>query len=223
LGAKVISLSKNQGFSYANNVGAAATESQVLLFANPDLMIDAHDIPGLAKLALKAGGIVAPQLLNSDGSAQENGRQIPYLHRKLKHMFGAQDHQKDPYLVIAEPGEILDAVWVMGAAIAISRSSFTKLGGWDPRFFIYYEDHDFGLRARKNGLPVKIDGNTRWRHGWARETSKAKSLKPWRHEIGSALKFYARYPWAFLPIWPPPKYARPKRKVLRPDELHQFS
>lgn len=214
LGARVIPLSENMGFSYANNVGAATSSSDVLLFANPDLRFNNSEIQPLAHRALACQGIVAPQLLNPDGSPQENGRGIPYIHRKLRHMFGSQHPQTDPYLIIAKPDEVVETLWVMGAALAIPRIVFESLGGWDDQFFIYYEDHDLGIRARRAGFPVTIDGSIRWVHGWARETSRTRSLSPWKHELASAFRFYIRFPWAFAPVLPPPRYTNLNRNLL---------
>lgn len=206
LGARVISLDTNNGFSFANNVAAASSSADVLIFANPDLRLNIEDVPALASRALETSGIVAPQLVNSDGSPQENGRGIPYIHRKLRHMFGTHNLDSDPYLIVASSGEVVDALWVMGAALALPKQVFDSLGGWDNRFFIYYEDHELGIRARKAGVRVLIDGNLRWEHGWARETAARKSWKPWAHELASALRFYSAHPWALVPLVRPPAY-----------------
>jgi GT2 family glycosyltransferase len=80
----------------------------------------------------------------------------------------------------------------MGAAIAGKKSTFTSLGGWDEKFFLYYEDSDICYRANALGLPITVIGDCRWVHGWARET-KGINLRAWRYELKSMLRFYRIY------------------------------
>ena len=88
----------------------------------------------------------------------------------------------------------LNAVaWVMGAALCGSRHTFNQLGGWNDTFFLYYEDHEIGLRAWTRGLPILVDTRVTWVHGWARATN-AFDFSAWRYEVASAFQFYKRYP-----------------------------
>lgn len=200
LGATVIDAGSNLGFSLANNLGAEIASGDVLVFCNPDVTVDEAGLRHLAERCTDDAGIIAPQLLNADGSLQENGRGTPFPHRKLLHMFTKRDPVHDPYLVFAGLGEQRDVVWAMGAAVAMHRRVFDRVGRWDGRYFIYYEDADICLRAHKAGVPVSLDGTVRWQHGWARETSKGMSLRAWRNEARSAMRFYASHPYCLLPV-----------------------
>lgn len=197
LGAQVVALDANCGFSAANNVGASVTDSDVLIFCNPDVTVTPDGIATLADRARRHGGIVAPQLVNADGSLQENGRGIPYPHRKVRHLMRLRDKR---YLRLAGPGELIDVVWVMGAALAITRADFHALGGWDSGFFVYYEDADLGLRAGRLGMGVRVDGDVRWHHGWGRETGRGFSAAAWRLEMASARRFYRKHPDCLVPV-----------------------
>jgi len=201
LGARVLRNEENRGFSAANNAGARAALGDVLVFCNPDVHFDA---PGLARLAEETTArraVIAPQLLNADGSMQENARGVPYPHRKLRHFFAKQrPGDVDQYLFYARPGQIREIVWAIGAAVAIPTSDFWAIGGWNERYFIYYEDSDFCLRARERGLPVLLDGSTRWFHRWDRATRKKFSWRAWRSEFRSAFIFYVSHPHCVLPV-----------------------
>ncbi|MFD6446566.1 glycosyltransferase family 2 protein [Promicromonospora sp. NPDC060204] len=197
LGAQVVALDSNQGFSAANNVGASATDGEVLIFCNPDVTVTPDGIATLADQVRQTGGIVAPQLVNADGSLQENGRGIPYLHRKVRHLLGWDD---PGYVRLAKASEVIDVAWVMGAALAITREDFLRIGGWDPGYFLYYEDHDLGLRMRSAGLPVRINGDVRWAHGWRRETRRNLTVAAWRNEFRSAARFYRQHPYCLVPL-----------------------
>lgn len=197
LGATVVRLPANVGFSAANNAGvAAARDADCLVFANPDVTVTQQGIDRLVARALAEGAITAPQLLNLDGSPQENGRRAPYLYRKVLHFAGSAASRAH-YEVTAGPDEVKDVPWVIGAAVVVPRTVFDAIGGWDAGFFVYYEDSDLCLRARGAGHPVLLDGGVRWVHAWARATRRTRSWRVWRIELRSALRFYRRY-WRLL-------------------------
>lgn len=194
LGARVVPLARNLGFGAANNIGLTAVRRPWVAFVNPDVRIDEPD--GLARLAALSrahGALVAPQLLNPDGTEQPNARGLPYLASKLAHrglpIPGAETRD---YARTGLTGPTYVA-WSIGAAVAAPTEVFRRLGGWDERFFIYYEDHDLGLRAWAAGVPVLVDPQVRWMHQWQRATTRPDP-KAWRHEARSAVRFYRRYP-----------------------------
>lgn len=199
-GARVIESGENRGFSYANNLAAQESTADVLIFVNPDVTVDRDGIERLARLCTALDGIVAPQLLNPDGSPQENGRQAPYLYRKVAHFVGSEESRRS-YEVTAAPGEIKRIAWAIGAAVAVPRHVFERIGGWDAGFFIYYEDSEICLRAREQGYPVVLTGDVRWPHGWQRATRRTFRWRVWKMEIRSMLRFYSRYPRLLLHPW----------------------
>jgi len=168
----VIRLGRNCGFGFANNVALSIARGKYVAFVNPDITVDYDSLQRLSMAIDEHGGLVAPQLVNPDGSLQPNGRGFPTLQHKL--------------------GNRKYVCWAIGAALAGSRSTIQELGGWSQRFFIYYEDSEICLRAWRSGKRVEIDGSVRWIHGWARATTSFH-LKPWMHEWASMLKFYSMY------------------------------
>jgi N-acetylglucosaminyl-diphospho-decaprenol L-rhamnosyltransferase len=194
-GASVVRLAKNVGFSAANNVGLARAAGDYIAFVNPDVAVRTSDLTRL-EAALREHGecLVAPQLLNLDSSPQPNGRGMPTMLRKVANRLSASE---TPYRVFASPGEVRFIAWAMGAAVAGRRDTFERLGGWDERYFVYYEDSDLGLRSWAAQVPVLLIGDVRWIHGWARETM-GLSLRAWRHELRGATRFFARYPGLLL-------------------------
>lgn len=197
-GADVLVLDRNRGFAAANNRGLAEATTPWVLFANPDVAVVEADLPALASTGTATGGLVAPQLLNDDGSVQRNGRGLPFLVDKFGHR-GVRLPGADTHRYLPETWRTPTYVaWVIGAAVGGPRALVDSLGGWDERFFLYYEDHDLGLRAWRLGAPVVVDPAVRWVHGWQRATMHA-SLTPWRREVASAVRFFRRYPELLLP------------------------
>jgi len=199
LGAsRVITLESNVGFGSANNVGLRAAQGLFIAFANPDVTVNFESMKVLAQAIDRTGGIVGPQLVNPDGSLQPNGRGLPTLASKVRnrlpHKFGIPGYQ-----LFAHKGQLIRVDWLIGAAVLGRKETFDAIGGWDERFFLYYEDSDIGLRAWLSGLSVELVGDANWIHGWARETTQFR-LDPWKREIASMAKFYSRYPSLLGPV-----------------------
>lgn len=193
LGARVIRLNQNVGFSAANNIGAHASRGELLGFVNPDVTVEPSTFAVLSDAISCTDGIVAPQLVYPDGTLQPNGRGLPTLSNKFRNRVGEGDVQGSYNIIPVEPG-LYNAAWLMGAAICMQRSTFITMGGWNARYFVYFEDAELGLRAHSMKIPVILDSRITWMHGWARAPKK-RSLRGWRLELTSAAQFYSQYPW----------------------------
>ena len=198
LGAEVIRMNTNAGFSRANNVGLQKTTSRYVAFVNPDVRIDASTLPLLGRLATERDAIVCPQLCNPDGSTQPNGRGLPFLVDKLAHRGIRLPWSSLDSYIPNTSHRLTFVAWAMGAAICGESARIRSSGGWDERYFLYYEDHAFGLDAWSRGQEVIVVPEARWTHAWKRET-KGLSLKPWLREIASASRFYGQHPVLLLP------------------------
>jgi len=200
LGARMVRLDRNMGFARANNAALALASTRFVAFVNPDVRVLPGSLGLLAETIDDFGAIVSPQLVDPDGSDQPNGRGLPYLVDKVANrgvlLPGAD---LGAYLPEIGPGPT-PVDWFMGAVVAGRRDDFTRTGGWDERFFLYYEDHVMGLRAWERGQAVLIEPRVRWVHGWARETSGGFRLAPWKREIASAVRFYRMFPELLLPL-----------------------
>ena len=192
LGARVIRLDENAGFSAANNRGLVESEGRYIAFTNPDVAVDWESLPALQATIDQTGGLVAPQLLNSDGTLQPNGRGAPLLAHKVLNRLSSQP-RRNGYQILTHGDERREVFWVIGAAVLGSADAVRSIDGWNERFFLYYEDKDICIRAWRSGLPVTLDGGARWTHGWARETSGFKVM-PWVREFQSMARFYSLYP-----------------------------
>ena len=194
LGAEVIQLPRNIGFSAANNIGLASVASPWVAFLNPDVTIaDAANLGRLARVAAANDALVAPQLLNPDGTEQPNARGLPFVADKVANRVGRFPGSRLEEYVRSGLTTPTYCAWVIGAAVAGRADLFRELGGWDERYFVYYEDHALGLRSWQAGHPVVLDPGVRWSHEWQRATTRLH-VTPWRHELRSATRFYAKHP-----------------------------
>ena len=149
----------NLGFAMACNQGAAGAKADFLLFLNPDtrLMPGSLERPAryLGSPHHEAVGIVGIQLLDTNGKVARNTARAPTARSMIGNSLGLDRVLPawfPPHFASNWPhGETRVVDQVMGAFFFVRRAVFEELGGFDERFFVYYEDLDFALRARARG------------------------------------------------------------------------
>lgn len=153
---------RNLGFGGAMNVGIRASEAEYVLIFNPDLIIQPGALEELKRFMdeHRDVGIVGPRLLNPDGSLQHSCYRLPtfflpaYRRTPLgKTPFGRKT--VDHYLMIGEDHSCtMDVDALIGACLFTRRSALDRVGLFDERFFLYYEDNDLCRRFWENGYRV---------------------------------------------------------------------
>jgi N-acetylglucosaminyl-diphospho-decaprenol L-rhamnosyltransferase len=84
--------------------------------------------------------------------------------------------------------------WAVAACLVIRREAFDQIGGFDSRFFLYFEDVDFAVRLRAAGYLLRYDPTVRVFHDF-RAASRSSFLAPAaRHHLRSAIRFYSHHP-----------------------------
>ena len=151
---------ENLGFAKACNQGASLASGQVLLFLNPDTSL----LPGslsepLKKLTAPEGmdiGVIGVQLLDNEGAVARSCAYFPSPAAILGQALGLDRFIPGlfrPHFMLDWAHDTTrDVDQVIGAFFMVRRSVFDILGGFDERFFVYFEELDFSLRARQLGL-----------------------------------------------------------------------
>jgi GT2 family glycosyltransferase len=152
----VIRNTENRGFAAACNQGAAGSDADYILFLNPDTRL----MPGSLELPVRylqsehheAVGILGIQLVDTEGRVARNTARVPSAWSMIGNSLGLDRLMPSvfPPLFVTEwaHDETRHVDQVMGAFFFVRRSVFEALGGFDERFFVYYEDLDFAMRAR---------------------------------------------------------------------------
>lgn len=150
-GARIEHLQANYGFSRASNVGARLAHGEILFFLNPDMEYRQGSFGSLkALLDQLPDSIVGARLMTTEGAMEpwSFGRQ-PTLARLLLGKIIGWDGQTR-----GRARRVLLVDWVSGAALALRRETFEAYGGFDERFFLYFEDVDLCRRAQARGATV---------------------------------------------------------------------
>lgn len=154
-GCKVVR-GQNVGYAAGINAGVAALpEAQTILILNPDVRLHPGSVERMFSTLMSSGaGVVAPRVLNSDGSLFRSLRREPTLLRATGLGFTKQA-LLDEYISDPEAYEHRQVVeWALGAALLVRTEVHDQLSGWDASYFLYSEETDFSLRAADHGWPT---------------------------------------------------------------------
>jgi GT2 family glycosyltransferase len=191
---------ENRGFAAGINEAAARANSELLLLLNPDTRVTPRAIEHLASYLASNPDVVAvgPKVVSPDGSLQATGRQFPGA---LTGLFGRTtlltrlwpgNPISRQNLVSAEAAAPVDVDWVAGTCVMIRTQAFREVGGFDERFFLYWEDADLCQRLRAQGGRVVFVPSAVVEHAAAQSSDRARvrSLVAFHR---SALRYYGKY------------------------------
>lgn len=147
LGAEVITNQRPQGFGANHNAAFRRCSAPYFCVVNPDIRLNMDPFPALIS-ALRDGrrGVAGPRVCDPEGRTEDSARRFPTvvrLTRKL--LFGAAGPD---YPVDRGP---LGVDWVAGMFMLFRSDAFREVGGFDERFFLYYEDVDICRRLLARG------------------------------------------------------------------------
>jgi GT2 family glycosyltransferase len=159
---KVICSEMNLGFAGANNRGFEIATGKYIILLNSDAFLCPGTLPTAVKKmeADPTVGLGGGRLVGSDYSWQPSARMFPSLlndfltisglaaQYPLSRFFGRSDR------TWADPGEPAEVDWVPGAFSIIRRNVLDRIGFFDQRFFLYFEEVDLCQRIRKAGHSI---------------------------------------------------------------------
>jgi N-acetylglucosaminyl-diphospho-decaprenol L-rhamnosyltransferase len=156
---RLIRNADNRGFGAACNQACAGSDADFILFLNPDtrLMPGSLELPAryLTSPHHETVGIVGIQLLDAEWRVARNTARAPTPLSMVGNSLGLDRLGLaifPPHFVTEwAHDETRHVDQVMGAFFFVRREAFEALGGFDERFFVYYEDLDFAQRARARG------------------------------------------------------------------------
>ncbi|QHT54775.1 glycosyltransferase family 2 protein [Cellulomonas sp. H30R-01] len=209
----------NAGFGAAVDTGvarAAALGCTSVVVVNPDARVTAAVLDALADaVATSPGTLVSPRVLRPDGR--------PWFTGGALDVAGARTRN------VEAPAGPQTAGWLSGACLAADVGEWTRVGGFDDDYFLYWEDVDLSARWTAAGGTLQVRHDLVVVHdvGGTQETagSRAKSPTYYRYNCRNRLVFAAKH----LPpadvrrwLWRTPAYAWQvllrggRRQLLRP-------
>lgn len=198
---RVIKNKANLGYGRANNQGFAEAEGRYMLVLNPDTVPLPGSLSALVAFADRhpRAAVVAPRLLNPDGTIQQAAFRFPSLWMALLDLFPlprlvpgrvrlrieqsvlngryTQQEAGDQPFRIDHP---------LGACMLINRQAYMTLGGFDPGLFMYSEEVDLAMRYSKEGWQLWQVPQARVVHlgrQSARQISERMFVELWRSRL----------------------------------------
>lgn len=205
---KFIPLAENRGYGGGNNAGIKAAQGKYVLILNPDVTVLSGAIERMYSFmeAHPEIGILGPQLLNPDGTIQPSCmrfyklltpvyRRISFLHyltwvKKELARFEMEDFDH------SNSKEVDD--WIFGPCLMVRKEAFDKVGGFDERFLLFFEDTDLCRRFKLAGWKIYYLADAKVIHMDERLSQKSKGLKALRHKttwihISSWIKYFWKW------------------------------
>jgi GT2 family glycosyltransferase len=195
----------NIGYGAANNMAFANTKempSEFLLTLNPDVeMAETALTAGLAFFAANpACGMITPVARAPDGAPLHLVKRYPkplilairgfapaFVKRALQHRLDDYDMADRPF-----DAPLGEARIVSGCFMLMRRKTFVRAGGFDERFFLYFEDFDLSLRMSALSAIVRIPDCTIVHAGGGAASKGALHVG---HFARSALRFFRKHGW----------------------------
>jgi GT2 family glycosyltransferase len=157
---RILETPRNRGYGQGNALAITAAQGKYLLIINPDNELEPKGVERMAD-ALEHDasiGILGPKLVHEDGTIRDSYRTFPtvtdiFIKRTyLRQLFPQRMRRYLQHHLDHSKAQEVD--WLAGACVMIPRDFYQRLGGFDPRFFLFFEDTDLCRRCWAAGKRV---------------------------------------------------------------------
>ncbi|HEV7766170.1 MAG TPA: glycosyltransferase family 2 protein [Thermoanaerobaculia bacterium] len=194
---RVITMPENVGFSRGVNRGVAETTSPLLAIVNPDAACHDGTIEILRDaIASREFWAAGPALINSRGLRERSARAFPVERNALLNWRYLQaaprtknKHVASFLMLDRDLHDTFACDWLSGAFILAWRDVFDELGGFDPSYFLYYEDVDLFRRARNRGYVCCYVGATSADHAIG-HSSNTIPIRAGLRRVAGFIRYY---------------------------------
>lgn len=182
-----------KGFGSNHNAAFAHSTAPYFCVLNPDIVLSANPFPDLLAVLNGSGAsLLAPAVVNSAGSLEDSARRFPTLRQLATKLLGGHDGR---YSMQPTQGPT-PVDWVAGMFMLFRAEDFKDIGGFDEKFFLYYEDVDICTRLWNASRPVMVYPQVRVVHDAQRASRKNLQFMKW-HAASMARYFWKH--WGRLP------------------------
>ncbi len=193
----------NAGFAVGCNRGAARAREPIVLFLNPDCILEPGAMAALAQPLVTGDHVgMTGGLLTDDAGREQGGsrRAVPTPWRSFVRAFGLSrfadrwprlfsdyDLHRRPL-----PKEPVDVEAVSGACTMVTRQALADVGPWDEGFFLHCEDLDLCMRFRSRGWRIRFVPAARAVHHRGLCGRSRPLFVEW-HKHAGMIRFYRKH------------------------------
>jgi GT2 family glycosyltransferase len=186
---RVIENPAPHGFGANHNAAFRIAAGTFFCVLNPDIRLPADPFPILIEaLQDPAVGVAAPAIRHPSGHLEDSARRVPTPLAIVRKAFAPRRRPFDGIGLDERNPE-----WLAGMFLVFRRETFAAVGGFDERYFLYYEDVDICVRLALAGQRVARCAIVEAIHD-ARRASR-RSLRHLRWHVASVTRFFASRPF----------------------------
>jgi N-acetylglucosaminyl-diphospho-decaprenol L-rhamnosyltransferase len=154
---RVLPTGGNVGYGAAANAGLADRRTGWALIANPDVRFEPGSVDELLAVAARwpRAATVGPAIRTGDGQLYPSARDLPSLSTGTGHALFGWVWPGNPwtarYRREREAPRERTAGWLSGSCFLVDLEAFHSVGGFDPGYFMYFEDVDLAARLGERG------------------------------------------------------------------------
>ena len=188
---KIIENHANLGFAKANNIGLKSVTSEYVVFMNSDIeLLDANILNMIDFLKNNPDiGIIGPKFLNPDLTPQGSVFPPQTALNAFKEFWLNKPNAFSKY--VPENQNPIQVSYISGGCLAVNKHFFESIGGWNEKYYFYFEDMDLCRKVNQIGKQVYFYPGCQIIH---RHGASGKNLAPqkdqWRRLIPSSKKFH---------------------------------
>lgn len=181
------------GFGANQNQAFTHSMGRYFCVMNPDIRLSSNPFTSLLTCIDDSSvGVVAPLVLGEYGGVEDSARRMPSPLKIMRKLFGGE--LKPDYVIKNVP---IYPDWVGGMFMLFPRPVFERLGGFDERYYLYYEDVDICARLRLLGHQAVVCPEARVTH--CAQRSSHRSLTYFLWHLSSMIRFFlSPVYWRFL-------------------------
>jgi GT2 family glycosyltransferase len=206
LGAAVIAGHGNVGYGSGHNLAIGQSSRAYHLVLNPDVDLDPNALINAFDFfdAHADVGLLTPLICDDHGHIQYLCRRYPtlldlfvrgFLPARVRSFFARRLARYEMQDVINTRDVVWDPPIVSGCFMLFRTSVLKRLAGFDPRYFLYFEDYDLSLRTHDVSRIAYLPAVRVLHHGG---DAARKGLSHVRMFAASAFRFFNRFGWKWL-------------------------
>ena len=174
---------RRKGFGANHNAAFQRAHAPYFCVCNPDIRLHANPFPALLEaLRDPQVAVVGPLVRSPQGSVEDSARRFPTVRSLASRMMTRRFEPDYP----CDRGPI-EVDWIAGMFMLFRSPAYRELGGFDERYFLYYEDVDLCRRIRSAGRRVVYQPGSEVVHDARRGSHRSPALA-FQH-LKSGLRF----------------------------------
>lgn len=173
-----------KGFGENHNSALMRAQGDFFCVFNPDIRLRENPFPALVTLAQQPSvGVVAPRIFSTAGLREDSSRRFPTISELFLKACGCGSQ------VVPDTSSLSSPDWVAGMFMLFPASVFRAIGGFDERFFLYYEDVDICARLALAGYKRLVSPEVAVVHDARR--SSHRNLRFAMMHLRSIIRFFS--------------------------------